>query len=315
MSRTALVTGGAGFIGAHLSAQLQRQGWHVIILDDLSEGSRANLRFLNVDADLVVADVAEKTAWDALTGCAVDTIFHLAGQANVPKSVQDPLFDFHTNVLGTLNALEFARREQVRKVLFASTVSVYAPDVAMPITEDRPTRASSPYGASKAAGENYCTAYAKSYDLDITVFRLFNVFGPLMTKYVIHDLVRKLQADPHRLVILGDGSQVRDYLYVDDAARAFLLAAERGQPGAVCNLGSGIPVRISDLAQHVIAEMGLDGVEVEYTMASWPGDINAWYADITRLRELGFCPTVFWQEGLGRTVRFLLDYPQGLEKL
>jgi UDP-glucose 4-epimerase len=184
----------------------------------------------------------------------------------------------------------------------------------MPLGEDTPTKASSPYGAAKAAAENYCFAYADSYGLDVTVLRLFNVYGPLMTKYVIHDFVRKLQRDSDRLVILGDGNQVRDYLYVDDAVDAFLLAAERGTSGGVYNVGSGMPVCIRDLAFEIIRVMGLKDVEVEYTMETWPGDIQAWYADVSKISALGFVPRISWGEGLRRTVEFFVEYPVGVNQ-
>jgi UDP-glucose 4-epimerase len=311
-SRTALVTGGAGFIGAHLVARLEHDGWQVLVLDDLSEGRAANLRYLNARSEIVIGDVAKADAFQRLPNVPIDVIYHLAAQANVAKSTQDPQRDFDTNVVGTFNVLEFARRRQVPRMIFASTVSVYTPDARLPISEDTPTHASSPYGASKAAAENYCFAYATTYQLNVTVLRLFNVFGPLMSKYVLHDLLRKLQRDPRRLVILGDGQQVRDYLYIDDAVRAFILAAERGLPGEVYNLGSGVPIKISDLACSLIDTLQIQNCAIEYTQQSWPGDIKAWYADRTKFTALGFDITVPWAEGLRRTVQFLIDYPNGL---
>lgn len=309
MTKTAVVTGGAGFVGAHLSAYLERQGWRVIVVDDLSQGQRANLAALQVQAQLIIGDVAEPALWAALAAESVDAIFHLAAQASVPRSVQNPLRDFRTNVVGTVNALEFARQRPGTRLVFTSTVSVYTPEARLPISEETPTRASSPYGASKAAAENYCFAYTASYGVKAVVMRAFNIFGPLMNKYVIHDLTRKLLHDPRRLTILGDGEQVRDYLYVDDAVRALYLAAERGVPGEVYNLGSGQPVRIADLAREIGAALGLHEVELIFTNESWPGDIKAWYADTGKLTALGFVPEISWAEGLRRTVDYLATHP------
>jgi len=307
--RTALVTGGAGFVGAHLAALLCRKGWRVIVIDDLSTGSPSNLEFLGARVELIVGDIADPDVFSLQQGNSVDAIFHLAGQANVPKSVSEPSQDFRTNVIGTFNVLEYARQHHVGKLVFASTVSVYTPDAQLPIVEEAPTHASSPYGAAKAAGENYCFAYAASYQLNASVVRMFNVFGPLMNKYVIHDLTRKLQLDPRQLVILGDGNQQRDYIYVDDAVRALLLVAERGAMGEVYNLGSGVPMRIADLAYHIAQAMGLQNVELVFTNESWSGDIKAWYADTGKLSALGFEPQVGWAQGLTNTIEYLLHHP------
>jgi UDP-glucose 4-epimerase len=309
MRRTALITGGAGFIGTHLASHLARQGWDVTIVDDLTEGRETNLEFLGVEAELIALDIAEPGALERLSGRAFDAIFHLAAQASVPRSVERPDFDFRANVVGTFHVLEFMRCRSIPKLVFPSTVSVYSPDAEMPLKETTPIHASSPYGAAKAAAENYCFAYASSYGLNVTVLRLFNVYGPLMRKYVIHDLVRKLQRDPKRLVMLGDGNQVRDYLYVDDAARAFALAAEKGRKGDVYNVGSGNPVRIADLARKLADIMGLQKVNFECTMESWPGDIKTWFADLTKITALGFAPQMPWDEGLRRTVEFLIEHP------
>lgn len=313
MARTALVTGGAGFIGAHLSAHLWRNGWHVIVLDDLSEGRESNLDSLSADVELMVRDVAEPGALAELDSRPIDVVFHLAAQASVPKSVEEPESDFRTNVLGTMNVLEFVRHRKIAKLVFPSTVSVYSSDALMPLKETAPIHASSPYGAGKAAAENYCFAYAISYQLNITVLRLFNVYGPLMCKYVIHDIVRKLQKNSKRITLLGDGNQIRDYLYVDDAVQAFLIAAEKGTRGDVYNVGSGVPVRIIDMAREIASNMGLENVDIECTMESWPGDIKAWYADVSKVSKIGFRPQTPWREGLSKTVQYLTEHLAGRE--
>ena len=307
--RAALVTGGAGFIGAHLSSYLCRNGWSVVVLDNLSEGRESNLAYVGAKVDLLTLDVTEPKAFGELAERPIDTVFHLAAQASVPKSVEQPELDFRTNVVGTLNVLEFVRRRKIRKLVLPSTVSVYAPDSPMPLKETAPIRASSPYGAAKAAAENYCFAYASSYGLDTTVLRLFNVYGPLMSKYVIHDVVRKLQANPKHLKLFGDGSQIRDYLYVDDAVRAFVLAADKGKPGEVYNVGGGVPVPIADLVQQIISLMGLRDVRIEWSGTSWRGDVKRWCADLTKIQKLGFKHPVSLSEGLARTVSFLTEHP------
>lgn len=237
----------------------------------------------------------------------MDVIFHLAGNANVPKSVEDPVMDLRSNVLGTVNVLEFARRTGAKKLVFPSSSSVYRPGTLLPIPETAAVQASSPYGAAKIACENYCRAYFQCYGLDTIVLRFFNVYGPGMQRWVIYDIVQKLVRDRNRLVLLGDGRQVREYLYVDDAVSALMLAAERGLAGEVYNAGTGEPITITDLAKEILDEMGMPGTPIEYTMQSWPGDIPAWYADTTKFGLLGFRPSTTRKEGLRRTIGQILE--------
>ncbi len=303
---TILVTGGAGFIGSHLCAYLCHHGHSVVVLDDLSFGNIRNLQHLQVKVEFINGSVADPTVLNRLRDRRFSFIYHLAAQANVPMSVKKPVADFEDNLRGTLNVLEFAR-EQMAGVLFTSSVCVCAKDSPKPITERAPVCASSPYGAAKVGGENYCYAYANCYGLRTVVARLFNVYGPLMAKYVIHDFVHKLRANPKALTIIGSGEQVRDYTYVEDAVRAFVLLAERGKAGVPYNLGSGIPVRIRDLAQMIISQLGLGNTELICNNQEVVGDIAEWYADTSLLRSLGYEPQVPFQEGLRRTVQFILE--------
>lgn len=301
----ALVTGGMGFIGAHLTARLQEGGWEVLVLDDGSTGSLENFRYLGITPEVLRVNLADPRVFENWSRPLPDVVFHLAGNANVARSVELPLADFEATLRSTFHVLEFARKRGVHKVVFPSTASVYKPGIRMPVGEDAPIHASSPYGAAKVAAENYCYAYATSYGVDVTVLRFFNVYGPLMRRFAIHDMVRKLQRDASRLEILGDGEQVREYLFVKDAAKAFVLAAEKGEAGEAYNVGTGVPVRIRDLARMIIAAMGFDGVKVEPTMKSWPGDVKAWYADTAKFARLGFAPEVGFEAGLRATVQFL----------
>ncbi len=301
-----LVTGGAGFIGAHLTAYLMKQGYQVAVIDNLSSGNLANFDELGIEPEFVLGDISDSLTLSAFSGRNVQMIYHLAAQASVPKSVQAPLVDFDINVRGTLSVLEFARLCGAT-VIFPSTVSVYSPKSVKPIVETAVVHASSPYGAAKAAGENYCFAYANCYGIRVVVARLFNVYGPLMAKYVIHDFVRKLQANPAELTIIGDGEQRRDYLFVSDAVRALVLLAEHGESGEVYNLGSGLPTRITDLAYMIIQELELRDVKVIYTHESVTGDIHQWYADTSRLQNLGFVSQVPLPSGLRATIQSLLE--------
>lgn len=307
MSKIAMVTGGAGFIGAHLCNLLGQEEWEVLCLDDGSASGHENLQRLGSVATVLSRDLRQPASLTDLPIGPVDVIFHMAGRTSVAGSVDDPTGDFEANVVMTLNILEFARKNGVQKVVIPSTASVYRPGSLMPLSEDAPIGASSPYGAAKVACENYGYAYACSYGLNVTVLRFFSVFGPLMRQFVIHDLVRKLQRDPSRLELFGDGKQVRDYLHVEDAARALLLAAEKGESGKAYNVGSGSPVRIRDLAETIIEIMGLSGIPVECTNTSWPGDVKEFYADLGQISKLGFSAKKPWNEGLRQTVGYLLE--------
>ena len=300
-----LVTGGLGLVGSALARKLEREGHEVVVLDDASS-ALARCRDGIPGTLLHRGDVAQANDLAGLPDGPWDVVYHLAAQADVPRSVREPLADFRANALGTLNLLEWCRSRQVGRFVYASTVAVYDPSAMKPIREDAPLAPSSPYGASKLAGEAMVTAYQRTYGLSTCVLRLFNVYGPGMSKYVIHDLIRKLQKDSHTLEILGTGEQVRDYVYVEDAVAGFMAAAERSEPGAVMNLGSGQGIRIADLADEISRAMGLTGVQKVFTGTSWAGDIDAWYADASRLHALGWAPATSLQEGLVATVASLV---------
>jgi UDP-glucose 4-epimerase len=233
------------------------------------------------------------------------TLFHLAACADIRFSVDHPREDFDNNVRGLFEVLEVARQRGSR-VLFASTASVFSRDNPLPWVETGLPRPMSPYAAGKLAGEAYCYAYHRCYGVDVRVARLFNVYGTGMTRFAIYDLIRKVQADPTRLEILGDGNQVRDFLYVEDAIRGLETIAARGRPGEDYNLASGVPVRLLDLARTVATLMGHPGIMLAPTGRSFPGDTPRWYADISKIRELGFEPRISLEEGVRRTIDWLL---------
>jgi UDP-glucose 4-epimerase len=180
---------------------------------------------------------------------------------------------------------------------------VYGVPSGRPFVEDDPPQPVSPYGASKLAGEAIVRGYAHTFDIEAVALRIFNTYGPRQPRYVLLDVLRKLQADPHRLTLLGDGTQVRDYSYVDDTVAAFLLAGLHDDANShVYNLAGGEPVSIAELVQRLLRVMGLRDVGITYTGQSWKGDIPSLVADTSRLRALGFRPRVDLDAGLARTV-------------
>ncbi len=293
----AVVTGAAGFVGQNLVAHLARSGWDVLALDQQTQaGARV---------DSAVCDVTVPGALTPLLDAAT-TVFHLAASSDIQRSVDDPRADFESNVRGLFEVLESARQCGSR-VVFPSTASVFDADIAPPWKERDYPRPRSPYAAGKLAGEAYCYAYHRCYGLDVRVARLFNIYGVGMTRFVIHDLVRKVQKDPRTLEILGDAEQVRDFLYVDDAVSGLALIAERGAPGEDYNLASGVPVRIRDVARLVARLMGYPDIAIAPTGRSFAGDTARWYADVSKIRSIGFLPGVSLEEGLRRTIAWLAE--------
>lgn len=305
-----LVTGGWGLIGSALVERLVTLGEQVTVFDSRAGGPPSHSA-VSVDAiRWLRGNVHCSSDVDRIGGDSWDTVYHLAAQTDIRMSTRDPERDFEVNAVGTLRILQWARSVGVRRFVYPSTVAVYDPGSVMPLSESARVTPTSPYGASKLAGEALARAWGRTYDLEVVVVRLFNAYGPGMSKYVIHDLVRKLQADPRKLTILGTGKQVRDYLHVSDVASALELVARKAPRDELYNLGSGEPIRITDLADRIIAAMGLQNVEKVFTGESWPGDIPVWYADSSRLRGLGWSPQVSLQQGLLETVRWLRDHPQ-----
>jgi UDP-glucose 4-epimerase len=306
-----LVTGGAGFIPSHLVDLLVARGAQVTVLDDLSAGKRENLAQVAGDIRFVEGSVADAELVDKVVA-GQEMVFNFAANADVPRSVKDPRTDFAANALGAHLIFDACRRHDVRRVLQASTAAVYGEPRYTPMDEEHPLRPISPYGASKLAAEALGRAYHHTYGLPFTAIRIFNTYGPRQPRYVIHDLFRKLERDRDRLEVLGTGEQVRDYCYVADTAAAFVtVALDDATIGEVYNIAGGQPVSIRELVAMILETLGLPETVSYYTGQSWPGDITRLVADLTRLRERGFAPTVDLREGLRRFAEWIDITPGG----
>jgi len=306
-----LVTGGAGFIPSHLVDLLVARGAQVTVLDDLSAGKRENLAQVAGDIRFVEGSVADAELVDQVVA-GQEMVFNFAANADVPRSVKHPRTDFAANALGAHLVFDACRRHEVRRVLQASTAAVYGEPRYTPMDEEHPLRPISPYGASKLAAEALGRAYHHTYEMPFTAIRIFNTYGPRQPRYVIHDLFRKLERDRDRLEVLGTGEQVRDYCYVADTAAAFVaVALDDATIGEVYNIAGGQPVSIRELVAMILETLGLPETVSHYTGQSWPGDITRLVADLTRLRERGFAPTVDLREGLRRFAEWIDITPGG----
>jgi len=316
LKKLTLVTGGAGFIGSHLVDRLVVDGWRVRVVDNLSSGRLENLAHHRGSpyVEVIIGDLKDpEVCLRAVEG--VDAVFHFAANPEVRVSTTDPEIHFRENIVATFNLLEAMRRRGVKELVFASSSSVYGEPESIPVDEDAPIRPVSVYGASKAASESLIHAYSKLYGIRAVVLRYANVVGPRLRHGVIYDLLMKLRRDRTRLEVLGDGTQVRSYIYIDDAVNATMIAYERAGEGFnVFNVASEDWITVRDVVQIILRELGIESVEVVYRPVlhgvGWPGDVKRIALRIDRLKALGFKPTMSSREVVARTVNALID---GLE--
>ena len=294
----ALVTGGAGFIGSALVRALAAAGFDARVLDDLSAGSPANLE--GTGAELVTGDVRDL---DLLVGAArgCDVVFHLAAGAGVVESMNDPLTNFDQNARGTLTALEAARRAEVPRLVFSSSNAPLGEN-AYPASEDKPVAPLSPYGASKATGEAYCSTFHGAYGMDAVVVRFSNAYGPRSAHKgnVIPLFIRRLRAG-EELVLYGDGSQTRDFVFCEDLARGLVAAATTpGVGGQIFQLASGVETSLARLIE-LIGETAGQTPRVRREPPR-QGEIQRNYSLIDKAKTvLGYSPQVELRDGLQRT--------------
>jgi UDP-N-acetylglucosamine/UDP-N-acetyl-alpha-D-glucosaminouronate 4-epimerase len=302
-----LVTGGAGFIGSNLVRALHKRGDDVRVLDNFSTGFRVNLEGL----DLEIVE-GELRSYERVHNAVRSTeiVYHLGALGSVPRSVQDPLTSNAVNVEGTMNVLLAARDEQVRRVVFASSTSVYGTNPPLPTREDERLDPISPYGVGKLAAERYCGAFTQVYEaFETVVLRYFNVYGPRQSPFSQYAAVIPLFiaaiAAGEPVTIYADGEQSRDFTYVDDAVAATIAAGEAtGASGRAFNVAGGKPTKVNEVAETIGR---LLGKPVERELAPpRAGEIRDSYADVTAAREvLGYDPKIGLEEGLRRTIEFL----------
>ncbi|MCU0723604.1 MAG: GDP-mannose 4,6-dehydratase [Planctomycetes bacterium] len=316
--RRALVTGGLGFLGSNLAVALAGLGARVTVLDALLPlygGNRFNLEPAKDRVETVIADVRDAGAVRAAVRGA-DAVFHIAAQTSHVDSMTDPFTDIDMNCRGTIVLLEAVRAEAPGAlVVYAGTRGQYGAVERPPATEDTPFRPTDVYSADKAAGEAYAFVYRRSFGLRACSLRISNAYGPRHqmkhARYGILNWFVRLALEGKTIKVFGDGAQLRDYHYVDDVTRAFLLAGSRPEAeGRIFNLGGPVPVRFVDMVREVIRAAGSGSFE----SVPWPADRKAievgdFAADWSSIRRtLGWEPKVGLAEGLARTVAYYREH-------
>jgi nucleoside-diphosphate-sugar epimerase len=306
-----VVTGGAGFIGSHIVEELLRRKQNVKILDDFSTGKRENVEALGQAVEVIKMDVS-RSADLAQVFAGVDYVIHQAAIPSVPKSIIDPLTSHNANVNGTLNVLVAARDAGVKRVVYASSSSLYGDSPTLPKHEEMMPNPLSPYGAQKLFGEMYCQVFTKSYGLETVSLRYFNVFGPrqdassqysgVLAKFIPAVLQNR------RPVIYGDGLQSRDFTYVQNVVEANLLACTApGAGGDVFNIACGDRITVNDMLMQINQITGKDLSPIYEEPRA--GDIKHSQAAVKKAEtKLNYKPSVTFGEGLKRTIEWYAQH-------
>lgn len=300
-----LVTGGAGFIASHVADAYIVAGHDVVILDDLSRGSMNNV---NPCARFYKGDVCDRDfVAQVFATEKPEVVNHHAAQMDVRRGVREPIFDASVNILGSINLLEAAWSHKVRRFVYISTAgAAYGEPKDMPVPEDYPIKPITPYGISKHTVEHYLFTFHVLYGLDYVVLRYGNVYGPRQSSKgeagVFAIFCGQMLAGVQP-VIYGDGSKVRDYVYIDDVAQANLLALEHGT-GEIFNVADGVPTTDYEVFCKLRDSMGIHGLEPDY-VAKRPGEIDRIYLDVTKAeRLLSWKPRISLEEGVRRTASY-----------
>ena len=314
--RSAIVTGGAGFIGSHLVERLLEEGWFVTVVDNFDPFYPREVKWKNLEKArshpnfrLLEVDIRDLEALRRILDGHYDVIVHLAAKAGVRPSLHDPVGYYEVNVRGTQNLLEIAKEKGITRFVFASSSSVYGMNPNLPWREDDPLlRPVSPYGASKVAGEILGHVYSHLYGIRFIALRIFTVYGPRQRPdLAIHKFARLLRENKP-IPIYGDGSSLRDYTYISDVVEGICKAIDYdGNPYEVINLGSGHPVRLLELVQMLEGILG-GRAELKF-LPPQPGDIPQTWADVSKAqRLLGWWPKTDLSNGLTQFVAWVTSH-------
>lgn len=302
-----LITGGGGFQGSHLAESLSKEGHTISVLNTYSDTAERNLSFVKGPISVIWGSVTDKEIVEkSIRG--QDVVFHLASRVNVDESLQDPLAFFYANVLGTYNVLEATRTNNNRLIL-TSTCEVYGDghtvDSSTSLTESAEMRPNSPYAASKAAADRIAYSYFKSFDINLTIIRPFNIYGERQKSALFGALIPIITAKAMRgedLTIFGDGSAERDYCHVDDVIQAYnMVLNNKDLKGKVVNIASGHSISVKDIVEYIAKKFDANIVN----KPDRPGEVKRFPADISFAKSLGFSPKISIWEGIDRYIEWV----------
>lgn len=308
------VSGGAGFIGSHLVDRLISTGY-VTVYDNLSSGNKEFIKphfnrdgFQLIQADLLELDTLKKAMKDH------DVVFHMAANPEVRADIEKTDLDLRQGTIATYNILEAMRINSIRKIVFASSSTIYGEIPIEPVAEDYgPLRPISLYGASKLASEGLITAFCHIFGMQSWIFRFANVVGVRATHGIVVDLINKLKQNINELEILGDGTQEKPYIHVDDCVEGVLYGFQHSKEQVnVFNLGTATSTNVSVIAQILVGEMGLRDVKFKYTggKRGWPGDVSQVRFDTSKMERLGWKPRYNSDEAVRQGIRDILSRNQ-----
>jgi len=309
-----LVTGGAGFIGSHLVEALVNKNWNVTVLDNLSSGREQNLSFFQEDIRLRFLTGDCRNPEDVREALKrVDVVFHFAANPEVRLELADPKRCYEQNIEATYTLLEEIRTSKAESIVFASSSTVYGDAKTIPTPEHYgPLKPISVYGASKLACEALVSSYCYSFKKRGIIIRPANIVGPRATHGVILDFIRKLKANPLELEILGNGTQTKSYLYIDDCIDAIIKAYESAEePVTIYNIGSEEQTNVTEIAKITIKEIGLKDVKLKFSGGieggrGWIGDVKNMLLDVSELKSLGWKPKLNSKEAVRQATRDLI---------
>jgi len=315
----AFVTGGAGFIGSYLVDRLIAEGYFVSVFDNLSSGRKefiqqhiGNDNFKLVEADLLDLDKLKKASERH------DVVFHSAANPDARLGVQNTELDLKQETVATYNVLEAMRANKIKRIVFASSGTVYGETPRIPLPENYgPLLPISLYGAAKLACEALISACCHLFDMQAWIFRFANIVGKRATHGVIYDFIIKLRQNSSELGILGDGSQRKPYLHVDDCVDGILFGFRRCNDKVnVFNLGCSTTTTVTAIAEFVVKEMGLKNVQFKYTGGDrgWPGDVPQVRLDVSKMDKLGWRATYTSNEAVKKAIRDILEDEQSHQR-
>lgn len=310
---TNLVIGGAGFIGSQLCDALLDKGEKVVCLDNLMRGTLKNINdaqknknFLFVEGDAN----DQKNLEMLIKEHQITFIYHLAANSDIQASANDPTIEFECTCSTTWHILSAMRNTGVKNLFFASTSALYGKmESGHPFNEHSPMNPISYYGAAKMASEAFISAFSYMNDLNVLVFRFPNVIGPRLTHGVIYDFISRLKKNPTKLVVLGNGTQTKPYIYSEDLIKAIMLLAPSNKGRNIYEIGVDGATSVRFIAENVIKELGLQDCEIKYgeSNVGWKGDVPQFAYDYNKIKETGWRPTMTSDEAVLATIRSVIE--------